>query len=115
MGPATLFVNEIYGTTGNYRTLAEELTLADEAGFEVEMVTQIPNEQYQKTMTRWLANMERHRAELQDLDGPAYFRRLAPHVSQDRSTVHRWRPDDDTRRNRVRESRPERSAIRSNG
>ena len=76
MGPATSFVNEIYGTTGNYRTLAEELMLGDEAGFELEKVYQIPNEQYQKTMTRWLANMDEHRSDLEALVGPVYFRRF---------------------------------------
>src|SRR5207249_3423029 len=42
MDRATAFVNEIFGVTGNYRTLAEELALANAAGFEVIEVYQIP-------------------------------------------------------------------------
>ena len=77
---ATSFVNEIYGATGNYRTLAEELALVDEAGFDLRGVHQIPLLHYRKTMDAWLSNMEFHRARLQTLVGPAYFERFRKYL-----------------------------------
>jgi cyclopropane-fatty-acyl-phospholipid synthase len=70
------FVNEIYGGTGNYRTLAEELTLAGEADFEVQAVQNMPRVHYQKTSERWVTNMQQHKKELVTLVGPEHYRRF---------------------------------------
>lgn len=69
-------INEIYGSTGNYRTLGEELTLANAAGFEVQEIHQIPLEHYRKTMGRWTGNMFREKAALEAMVGAEYFRRF---------------------------------------
>ena len=62
MTRAMSFINEIFGSTGNYRTLAEELTLANEAGFDVAAIRQMPLLEYQKTVDSWMANMKASRA-----------------------------------------------------
>jgi cyclopropane-fatty-acyl-phospholipid synthase len=80
LGRAAAFVNEIYGETGNYRTLGEELTLAGEAGFEVRRVHQIPLWHYVKTAERWIANMQEHKKELVELVGPEHYRRFLTYL-----------------------------------
>ena len=75
-----VFVNEIYGLTGNYRTLGEELTLLDQHGFALDTIHQIPIEHYIKTADRWLSNMHRHREELRALVGPEYYRQFRTYL-----------------------------------
>ena len=75
-----VFLNEIYGLTGNYRTLAEELTLLDETGFELQTVHQIPREHYQKTAERWQANMYQHKQRVQELVGAEYYRQFRTYL-----------------------------------
>ncbi|HEX6746194.1 MAG TPA: class I SAM-dependent methyltransferase [Longimicrobium sp.] len=70
---ATLPINEIYGFTGNYRTLAQELAMMDDAGFDVEEVVTIPRWQYAKTLARWQGNMHEHRAEIEEAVGTDYY------------------------------------------
>jgi cyclopropane-fatty-acyl-phospholipid synthase len=67
------FISEIYGDTGNYRTLAEELGLANSAGFEVERVHHIPRHHYETTIDHWQATMHRHRDRLHDLVGEGHY------------------------------------------
>jgi cyclopropane-fatty-acyl-phospholipid synthase len=74
------FINEIYGSTGNYRTLAEELTLAGDAGFDVAEIRQMPLLEYQKTVDSWLANMKAARARLEELVGRETFRRFQTYL-----------------------------------
>jgi len=77
---AMAFVNDIYGSTGNYRTLADELRLANEAGFEVQVVHQIAREHYQRTLDRWLSNMHAHRERLVQLVGADHYRRFRTYL-----------------------------------
>ncbi len=77
---AGAFVNEIYGSTGNYRTLAEELTLAGEADFEVQAVHHMPRFHYQRTSERWISNMQQHKKELVTLVGPEHYRRFLTYL-----------------------------------
>lgn len=77
---AMAFVNEIYGATGNYRTLGDELRLANEAGFDVQIVHQIAREHYQRTLDRWLSNMHAHRDRLTELSGAEYYRRFRTYL-----------------------------------
>ncbi|MEA2572950.1 MAG: cyclopropane-fatty-acyl-phospholipid synthase [Chloroflexia bacterium] len=77
---AGAFVHEIYGNTGNYRTLAEELTLAGEAGFEVRGVHQIPLWHYERTSEHWIANMQQNKKELVALVGPEHYRRFLTYL-----------------------------------
>ncbi len=72
----TAHINEIYGFTGNYRSLAEELQLANDAGFEVQRIVQFPRSHYLKTDGSWIANMETNRARLEEVVGADYFRKF---------------------------------------
>ena len=74
--PAMLFLNEIYGETGNYRTLHEELEILDQAGFSLERLHQIPMQNGHRTVTQWLENMQVHRKELEQLVGPEFYRKF---------------------------------------
>jgi len=42
--------------TGNYRTLAEETRLANDAGFDIERLHHIERRHYETTIDHWLAN-----------------------------------------------------------
>ncbi|MGI8825412.1 MAG: SAM-dependent methyltransferase [Chloroflexota bacterium] len=75
MTRALSHVNQIFASTGNYRTLADELRLVGEAGFEVRHIHQIPLMNYRRSVDRWLANMWHHREQLQALVGPEVFNR----------------------------------------
>jgi cyclopropane-fatty-acyl-phospholipid synthase len=67
-------VNAIYGYTGNYRTLAEELTLLNQANFELQGLYQIPlAPHYQLTADAWLSNMYQNREKMRALVGEAMY------------------------------------------
>jgi cyclopropane-fatty-acyl-phospholipid synthase len=74
------FINEIYGETGNYRTLAEELALLDRAGFALKGVRTMPLSNYQATAAAWLANMDTNRQRLEELCGTEYFKQFRTYV-----------------------------------
>ncbi len=57
-------INKIFGYTGNYRTLHEELELLDNNHFKLEHVYEIPLMNYLKTMAVWLKNNFDHRERL---------------------------------------------------
>lgn len=67
-------ISEIYGDTGNYRTLAEELALAGSAGFDIERVHHIAPSHYHATIDHWLGNMHAGRDRLIDLVGADDYR-----------------------------------------
>jgi len=67
------FVSQIYGDTGNYRTLAEELQLGYDAGFEMS-VHHIPQRQYEISIDHWLANMYENRERIKQLVGEEHYR-----------------------------------------
>jgi cyclopropane-fatty-acyl-phospholipid synthase len=62
------FVSQIYGDTGNYRTLADELKLANDAGFDV-AVHNIPRWHYETTIDHWQSNMYEKRERIKALLG----------------------------------------------
>ncbi len=80
MTRAMSFINEVFGSTGNYRTLADELTLVGEAGFDLEAIRQMPLREYQRTVDSWRANMKAQRARLEELVGRATFRRFQTYL-----------------------------------
>ena len=80
MTRAMSFINEIFGSTGNYRTLAEELTWVGEAGFAVEAIRQMPLLEYQKTVASWLATMKGNRASLEAVFGRRTVRRFQTYL-----------------------------------
>jgi cyclopropane-fatty-acyl-phospholipid synthase len=67
------FVSQIYGDTGNYRTLAEELSMGYDAGFEMS-VHHIPQRQYEISIDHWLANMYANQARIKKLVGDEHYR-----------------------------------------
>lgn len=75
-----VFVNEIYGFTGNYRTLYEELALMDEAGFELVCHEQIDREHYRKTFDHWLTNMYQNREVMINASGKDAYQRFRAYV-----------------------------------
>jgi cyclopropane-fatty-acyl-phospholipid synthase len=83
---ANVFNHEIFGLTGGYRTLADELTLVDQNNFEVRAIHQIDLEHYRRTADRWLSNMYEHRAELQALVGEEYYRQFRAYLKLVRRT-----------------------------
>jgi cyclopropane-fatty-acyl-phospholipid synthase len=83
---ANVFHHEIFGLTGSYRTLADELTLVDQHAFEVRTIHQIDLEHYRRTADRWLSNMYQHRDELQALVGEAYYRQFRAYLKLVRRT-----------------------------
>ena len=80
MTPAMSFINEIFGSTGNYRTLAEELTLVGEAGFDVRTINQLSTLEYQKTVDSWMANLRAERGRMEDLVGRDTLRRFLKYL-----------------------------------
>ena len=81
------FVNKIYGSTGNYRTLAEELNLLYDAGFELDAVHEIPRAHYYKTLERWMTNQHEHHDELVDLVGEQYYREFRMYLRLARQVI----------------------------
>ena len=73
---AMAFINELYGSTGNYRTLAEELTLVAEADFDLRWIEQLDLMQYVRTIDLWTANIKARKAYLEELVGKETFRRF---------------------------------------
>jgi cyclopropane-fatty-acyl-phospholipid synthase len=67
------FVSALFGDTGNYRTLSEELRLANEAGFDVERVHHISRRYYDLTIEHWLSNMAANQERLTNLVGKQYY------------------------------------------
>ena len=71
-----IYVSEVFGETGNYILLAEELSLLDAAGFRVEHIEQIPVSNYEKTLDGWFKNMGTHRERLEGLVGADTYKRF---------------------------------------
>lgn len=69
------FIDEIFGVAGFYRSLADELSMTNRAGFSVEDVRQVEGEHYVATATSWRRNLRRHADELIELVGEETYRR----------------------------------------
>lgn len=80
LGRGDVFVNEIYGFTGNYRLLAEELATLDTAGFEMQGVHSMAKRHYRVQAKRWQDNMYTHRERLKELVGADYYRRFRTYL-----------------------------------
>lgn len=80
--PGARFMNGLYGGTGNYRALADELAMVHRAGFAVEEVLQLDvTRHYAATAAAWRANLRRHRVELEALVGREVYRDYLVYVS----------------------------------
>jgi cyclopropane-fatty-acyl-phospholipid synthase len=73
-------INEIYGFTGNYRTLYDELAMVDEAGFELIWHHQIDGENYKRTLDSWLSHMHQHKARMVEVSSEEYWRNFRIHL-----------------------------------
>ncbi len=78
---AIRFIDDIYGNSGFYRSLADELTLTNEAGFCVEDVRQLDASNYVATATQWRNNLREAREELVELVGPEVYRNYMIYLS----------------------------------
>jgi cyclopropane-fatty-acyl-phospholipid synthase len=74
------FVNEIYGFTGNYRTLYEEMHMLDQAGFELAWHHQIDNSHYRTTFDHWLSNMFTNRERMIEVAGEETYKRFRAYL-----------------------------------
>jgi len=75
-----VFVNDIYGFTGNYRTVWEEMKMIDEAGFELAWHHQIDNAHYRRTFDSWLSNMYTNREVMIDASGEEAYKAFRKYV-----------------------------------
>ena len=67
------FINEAFGATGNYRTLAEEILFLGQAGLACRGVHTLENWHYRKTVEHWINNMTSQRAHLVRLEGKRFY------------------------------------------
>jgi cyclopropane-fatty-acyl-phospholipid synthase len=75
-----VFVNEIYGFTGNYRTVWEELQMVDEAGMQLVWHHQIDRAHYRKTFDAWLSNMYANRQRMIEVASEDDYKRFRIYV-----------------------------------
>ncbi len=68
------FINKIFGLTGNYRTLWEELQFVDQAGFEYVWHTQMESKHYATTLSSWVHNAYEHRERMTELTNEETWR-----------------------------------------
>lgn len=66
-------VHNIFGFSGNYRLLCEELQMVNDAGFELSSVHQIPMPDYCRTMDYWLNNLFVNRAHIKEIVGDEVY------------------------------------------
>lgn len=75
-----VFVNEIYGFTGNYRTVYEELEMVDQAGFELVWHHQIDRSHYRTTFDHWLSNMYDNRQRMIEVSSAEDYKKFRIYV-----------------------------------
>ncbi|MCI0396016.1 MAG: class I SAM-dependent methyltransferase [Chloroflexi bacterium] len=73
LGPASEFVHKMFGYTGNYLTLFQELQLLDENGFKLRQVFDMPMTNYHRTLDAWLQNMFENRERLKEVTTPDFY------------------------------------------
>lgn len=68
------YINKVFGYTGNYRVLHEELSLADKNNFSLNSLYEIPIEIYKKVIdSYWLKNMHKNKKRLIELTGKEHY------------------------------------------
>lgn len=80
MSRAMVFINELFGETANYRTLAEELAVANGAGFDLVKLRQIDISHYLRTLDAWQQNLRDHREALEAVVGAEDVRRFEAYL-----------------------------------
>ncbi len=88
MDRAMEHVNAIFGYTGNYRILADELRMLNDNGFEFVKIHHIPMDpHYFRTADVWLNNMFKHQDELKALVGDEFYSSFRKYLKIVRRTV----------------------------
>jgi cyclopropane-fatty-acyl-phospholipid synthase len=72
MNRAMEHINGVFGFTGNYRLLHDELTMLHDAGFELQSLLQIPIMNYGRTIDGWISRFFQNEKELAAMSDPAY-------------------------------------------
>ena len=80
-------MNDVFGCTGNYRSLAEELSFLMAAGLCCRGVHTIDGAQYRKTIDGWIANMTTNRDKLIELEGREFYDRILKYLKISRMFV----------------------------
>jgi cyclopropane-fatty-acyl-phospholipid synthase len=78
--PTIAFLNQIFGGTGNYRTLHEELELMDNCGFSVVHHEQLAMSNGVRTLDAWLRNMDQSRSDLLGIVGADYYQKFRKYL-----------------------------------
>ena len=68
-----VLLNKLFGETGNYRMLHDELALLDQAGFRLTRIHQVPPRDYVRTCDSWLSNIAKHQDRLVSLAGGEFY------------------------------------------
>lgn len=74
LGPASEHVHKLYGYTGNYRPLYQELQAVDQTGFQLTEVFQMSMDHYHKTLDVWLKNLFDNRERMKEITSPRYYK-----------------------------------------
>jgi cyclopropane-fatty-acyl-phospholipid synthase len=75
--PLEQHVNKVFGYTGNYRPLYQELELLDQNNFLLRELFEIPLKNYQQTIAdNWITNMRNNRKRLSEIVPSEYFRNI---------------------------------------
>lgn len=83
----SLLISDIFGDTGNYRLLHEELAMLDDAGYELMELRQLSMENYRKTVDCWVSNLEADVERLRTLVDPAFLRQFRTYLRVIRRTM----------------------------
>jgi cyclopropane-fatty-acyl-phospholipid synthase len=74
MGPASEHVHKLYGYTGNYRPLYQELQALDKTDFLLSDVFQMSMDHYYKTLDVWLKNLFDNRERMKEITSPTFYK-----------------------------------------
>jgi cyclopropane-fatty-acyl-phospholipid synthase len=83
----SLLVSEIFGDTGNYRLLHEELAMLDRAGFELMRLEQLSLENYRRTVECWAKNLEANYDRLASLADGDFMKQFRTYLRVVRRTM----------------------------
>lgn len=72
MNRAMEHINGVFGFTGNYRLLHNELTMLHDNGFELDKIRQISIGHYGRTIDGWVSRFFENQKRLEELSGPDF-------------------------------------------
>ncbi len=83
----SLLVSSIFGDTGNYRLLHDELAMLDQAGYELVSLHQLSMENYRKTVDCWMHNLDANATTLGRIVDGEYLKRFRAYLRVIRRTM----------------------------